>query len=126
MVSTIFDETLKAEAVTIVARYDVVGIVHEAICHLAAINDQEQDKVIEEFFMRISTNNITVEDNLHAVEKKEDIEQEALIEESHMKYVFNIVFKYVGVQNSTGAEVESKVVNKFHADLKLIEEWIHK
>ena len=55
---------------------------------------------------------------------KVDVEQEALTEESHIKYVFNIIFEYVGVQNSAGAEVERKVVNKFDADLKLIEEWI--
>ena len=48
--------------------------------------------MIEEFLMRISTNNITVEDNLHAVEKKVDIEQAVLTEESHIKDVFNIVF----------------------------------
>ena len=67
-----------------------------------------------------------MEDNLHAVEKKGDVEQEAHTEESHMKDVFNIVFEYVGVQNSMGQKVESKVVNKFDADLKLIEEWFQK
>ena len=80
MVSTMFDETLKVEATTVVARYEAVGIAHEGVCHLARVYDQEHGKVIEEFFMRISTNIIRFEDNLYAVEKKADVEQEALTE----------------------------------------------
>jgi len=115
---------LKVEAAIVATRYEVVGTAHEAVCNLAAVDDKEQDKVIEEFLMRISTNNITVEDNLHAVEKKANVQKESLTEESHIKDVFNIVFEYVGVYNSMGKEVERKVVNKFDADLKFIEEWI--
>jgi len=84
MVSIMFDEALKGDATIVAARYEAVGTAHETICHLATIDGQEQDKVIEEFLMRISTN-IKVEDNLHAVEKKANIDQEALTEESHMK-----------------------------------------
>lgn len=74
--------------------------------------------------MRISTNNVTMEDNLHVVEKKADVEKDVLTEERHMKDFLNIVFEYAGVQNNMGAEVESKVVNIFDAYLNLIKEWI--
>lgn len=110
MVSAIFDETLKGEAATVAAIYEAIGTSHETICHPIAANDQEHDKVIEEFLMRIPTNNITVENELHAVEKKADVKQEALTEGRHIKYVFNIVFKYASVQNNMGAEVESGLV----------------
>jgi len=40
MVSAMFDETLKVEATTLPARYEGVGTTHEAVCHLAAV-DQE-------------------------------------------------------------------------------------
>ena len=73
--------------------------------------------------MGISTNCITVEYNLHAVENKAEVEKEALIEESNIKYVFSIVFEYAGIQNSMGAEFER---NKFDANLKFIEKWIQK
>lgn len=100
MVNTMLDETLKVEVTTIAARHEAVGTIHEGVCHLAVVDDQEEDKVIEDFLMRISTNNITVEDNLHEVEKKVDVEQEALTKEHNIN-VFNIVFEYVDVQNST-------------------------
>jgi len=74
MVSEMFDETLKVEAATLSPRYEVVVSVHEAVCHLETVDDQEKYKVIEEFLMRISTKNITMGDKLHAVEKKIDVE----------------------------------------------------
>ena len=113
MVSAMFDEALKFEAAIIAARYEAVGTTHEAVCHLASVDGQEHDKVIEEFFMRISTNAIIVEDNLHVVEKKTVVKQESLNEESHFKDVFNIIFEYARVQNSMAEKVENKVVNKF-------------
>ena len=125
MASTMFDETLKVDVATVAARYEAVGTAHEAVSHLASVHDQEQYKVIEEFFMRISTNNITVEGNLHAAEKKADVKQEPLTKE-HNKHVFNVSFEYVGVQNNMGIHFENKVVNIFDANLKLIEEWIKK
>lgn len=101
-----FDEALKFEAAIIAARYEAIRTTHEAICHLAAVDDQEHDKVIEEFLMRISINTIIVEDNLHVVEKKTDVKQESLTEESHIKYVFNIIFEYARVQNSMSEKVD--------------------
>ena len=86
-----FDETLMVEAVTVAIRYEAVGTPHEVVYCLAAVDDQEHNKVIEVLFMRISTNNITVEDNLHAFEKKVYVEMETLTQE-HNKDVFNIVF----------------------------------
>jgi len=118
MVCTMFDEALKGEAAILVERYEAIGIAHEAVCHLAAVDDQEHGKVIEEFFMRISTKRITVEDDLHAVEKKANVWKEGLTKESHMKDVLNIIFEYTGVQNNMGVGVESKVVNKFDADYR--------
>ena len=70
MVSTMFDKKLKVEAETVAARYEAIGTAHEVVCYLVVADDQEHDKVIEEFFMRISTNRKIVEDNLHVVEKK--------------------------------------------------------
>ena len=55
MVSIKFDEKLKVEAATIVVRYEAIETSHEAACDLATVDDQEHDKVIAEFFMRIST-----------------------------------------------------------------------
>jgi len=92
MVSLMFDETMKVDVATVPTRYKTVGTAHEAVCHLGEVDDQEHDKVIEEFLMRICTNDITVEDNLHAIEKKGYVEQQALTEESHIKDDFNIVF----------------------------------
>ena len=78
---------MKVEVLFVTTIYEAVGIAHKTIHDLTTTNDQEEDKVIEEFLMRISTNNITVEDNLYVVEKKADVQQESLIEESHIKDV---------------------------------------
>ena len=50
--------------------------------------------------------------------EKEELEKDTLTEE-HKKYVFNLNFEYT-------CEVENKVINKFDAYLKLIEEWFEK
>lgn len=70
MVSVMFDEALKVEVAFVAARYETIEIAHEAVHDLATTNDQEEDKVIEDFLMRISTINITVEVTLHTVGKK--------------------------------------------------------
>ena len=70
MVSAMFDEVLKVEATFVAARYARVETTHETVHDLEATNGQEDDKVIEDFLMRISTNSITVEDNPQTVENK--------------------------------------------------------
>jgi len=93
-VNTMFDEELKVEVSTVAARYEAVGTAHEAVCHLAAADDQEHYNVIEEFLMKISTNHIIMEDSFSDVEKKaekDEVEQEALTKENN-KDVFNIFF----------------------------------
>jgi len=50
MVSAMFDEEFKVEAANVKTIYAMVGTTHEAICDLAAMNDQEEDKVLEYFF----------------------------------------------------------------------------
>lgn len=84
MESAMFDEESKVEVVTIAASYEAkFGTTHEAVHDLVAIDDQEEDKVIQEFLMRLSIDNITVEDSLNVVEeaKKEEKDEKALIME---------------------------------------------
>ena len=54
MVSTMFDDALKVEVAFVATKYEEFGTAHEVVHGLATINDQEEDKVIEECFMRIS------------------------------------------------------------------------
>ena len=54
MVSAMFDETLKDEVAIVAARYEAVGTAHGIIGDPAVVDDQEQDKVIEEFLVIIS------------------------------------------------------------------------
>lgn len=107
MVSTIFYETLKVEAATIAARYELVGTAQEVVCHLPVVDDQD-------FFMSISTNNIIVEVNLHSIEIGEEVEQEDFTKE-HNKDVFNIVFEYIGIQSSMGKNLKTRfLINLMH------------
>jgi len=75
MVSVIFDEELKVDVATVAERYETFGTAHEVVCDLVAVDDQEEDKVIEIFLMRISMDNIIVEYSLNAVEQKEEKEE---------------------------------------------------
>jgi len=40
IVNTMFDEELKVDVSTVETRYEAVGTAHEAICHLAVVDDQ--------------------------------------------------------------------------------------
>jgi len=51
MVSVILDEELKVDVATVAARYETVGAAHEEVCDLVAVDDQEEDKVIEKFLL---------------------------------------------------------------------------
>ena len=55
IVHFVFDEALKVEVAFVAARYEIVETAHKAVHDLAAANEQEEDKVIEEFLMRIYT-----------------------------------------------------------------------
>jgi len=63
------------------------------MCDLEAFDNQEEDKVIEDILMRISTNCIIVEDSFNEVE---EVEKEALTVE-HNEDVFNIDSEYASV-----------------------------
>jgi len=70
MIREMLDKELKVEVAIVTAIYEVVRTAHEALCYLAAVDDQEHDKVIEEFFGRISIDYIIVEDSFSEVENK--------------------------------------------------------
>lgn len=72
---------MKVEVAIVASRYEAVGNAHGVVHDLATRDDQEEDKVIEESLMRISTYHIMVEDSFSEVEKKaekEDVEKESL------------------------------------------------
>lgn len=62
MEGAMFDEELKVEVANVATSYEEkVWILNEVVCDLVAVDDQEEDKVIQEVLMRISINCIIVQ-----------------------------------------------------------------
>ena len=125
-----FDEKLKVEVVTVATSYEEkVGIAHEVVCDLATIDDQEEDIVIQEFSMGISSSCIIVEDSLNTYEEAQE-EEEKTLTTNLKEYFFNIEFKCVGKQDNipvtitTEREDEEKYPEKYMAIFEEKEESI--